>query len=41
VKDRLAKYEYPREIEIVADLPKTTTGKVDRSALKDREGLGD
>jgi acetyl-CoA synthetase len=33
VKDRLAKYEYPREIEFVEELPKTDTGKVKRSAL--------
>jgi acetyl-CoA synthetase len=35
VKDRLAKYEYPREIEFVDDLPKTTTGKIQRQSLVD------
>jgi len=39
VKDRLAKYEYPREIEFVEELPKTTTGKVRRRDLRKREGL--
>jgi acetyl-CoA synthetase len=39
VKDRLAKYEYPRELEFVDELPKTTTGKVRRRDLRKREGL--
>jgi acetyl-CoA synthetase len=36
VKDRLAKYEYPREIEFVTDLPTTTTGKIQRRKLRER-----
>jgi len=39
VKDRLAKYEYPRELEFVGELPKTTTGKVRRRDLREREGI--
>ena len=39
VKSRLAKYEYPRELEVVSELPKTTTGKVRRHDLRVREGL--
>ncbi|RXK50337.1 acyl-CoA synthetase [Halorientalis pallida] len=39
VRDRLAKYEYPRDIEFVDDLPKTATGKVRRASLRDRSGL--
>ena len=39
VKLNLAKYEYPREIEIVESLPMTRTGKVKRIDLRDREGL--
>lgn len=39
VKARLAKYEYPRELEFVDELPKTTTGKVRRRDLREREGL--
>jgi acetyl-CoA synthetase len=41
VKDRLAKYEYPREVEFVAELPRTTTGKVRRQSLREQEGLDD
>lgn len=39
VKANLAKYQYPREIEFVGSLPKTTTGKVRRPDLREREGL--
>lgn len=39
VRDRLAQYEYPREIEFVEELPKTTTGKVRRASLREEEGL--
>jgi acetyl-CoA synthetase len=34
VKTKLAAHEYPREIEFVADLPMTTTGKVIRRELR-------
>jgi len=33
VRERLAAYEYPRELEFVDRLPRTTTGKVKRSEL--------
>ncbi|WP_408960313.1 acyl-CoA synthetase [Natrinema sp. 74] len=33
VKDRLAKYEYPRELEFIKSLPQTATGKTKRNAL--------
>lgn len=39
MKDRLAKYEYPRELTFIDELPKTTTGKVRRRDLREREGL--
>jgi acetyl-CoA synthetase len=39
VKTRLAKYEYPRELEFVEGLPRTTTGKVRRQGLREREGV--
>ncbi|WP_144901055.1 acyl-CoA synthetase [Halobellus captivus] len=39
VKDRLAKYEYPREIEFTDDIPTTTTGKVQRQSLRTRAGI--
>ena len=37
VRGRLAPYEYPREIEFIAELPMTTTGKVQRKVLRQRE----
>jgi len=40
VKDRLAPYKYPRQIEFVADLPKTATGKIQRFKLRERERGG-
>ena len=37
VRGRLAPYEYPREIEFIPELPMTTTGKVQRKVLRQRE----
>ena len=37
VKDKLAPYEYPKEIEFVEELPMTTTGKVQRRVLRLQE----
>lgn len=37
VKDRLAPYKYPRFIEVVNELPKTATGKIQRFRLRERE----
>ena len=34
-RERMAAYKYPRLVEIVADLPKTPTGKIMRRALRD------
>ncbi len=43
VRSRLAAYEVPRSIDYVVELPRTTTGKVQRSAVRNalttREGL--
>jgi acetyl-CoA synthetase len=36
VKETLAAHEYPREIEFVDELPKTVTGKIRRTELRDR-----
>ncbi len=36
-KERMAAYKYPREVEIVEELPKTVTGKLLRRELRDRE----
>ena len=37
VKDKLAPYEYPKEIEFIDQLPMTTTGKVQRRVLRLQE----
>ncbi|WP_276275362.1 acyl-CoA synthetase [Haladaptatus sp. QDMS2] len=37
VRNRLAEYEYPREIEFVDELPKTSSGKIRRATLAERE----
>ena len=37
VRHQLAAYEYPRQLEFVAELPMTTTGKVRRIELRQRE----
>jgi acetyl-CoA synthetase len=41
VRDTLAQYQYPRALEFIDELPKTTTGKVRRHDLRAREGVGD
>jgi long-chain acyl-CoA synthetase len=33
-KQRMAAYKYPRSIELVTELPKTTTGKILRRELR-------
>lgn len=35
VKERLAVYKYPREIEFIGELPKTATGKIQRYKLRE------
>jgi len=40
VKSVTAPYKYPRAIEYVTDLPKTTSGKIKRAELKRREWEG-
>jgi acetyl-CoA synthetase len=41
VRERLASYQYPREIEFVDELPRTSTEKVRRRDLRKKEGLLD
>jgi 2-aminobenzoate-CoA ligase len=41
VKDDIAPYKYPREVEFVASLPKTQTGKVQRYRLREAESLSE
>lgn len=40
VRGRLAPYEYPKEFAFVSELPMTTTGKIQRKVLRDRETSG-
>ena len=40
MKDNLAKHEYPRQVELVDELPRTPGGKVNRKALRDRSTPG-
>jgi long-chain acyl-CoA synthetase len=35
-RERLAAYKYPRQVEILEDLPKTVTGKILRRELRGR-----
>jgi acetyl-CoA synthetase len=37
VRGRLAPYETPRYVEFVSELPLTTTGKIRRAELRERE----
>ena len=37
VKSQLAAHEYPREVEFVAEMPLTSTGKIMRRVLRARE----
>ncbi|HEX6020067.1 MAG TPA: benzoate-CoA ligase family protein, partial [Burkholderiaceae bacterium] len=37
VKARLAPFKYPRQLEFIAELPKTATGKIQRFRLRERE----
>jgi long-chain acyl-CoA synthetase len=34
-KERMAAYKYPRQVEIIDEVPKTATGKVLRRELRD------
>jgi benzoate-CoA ligase len=38
VKDRLAAYKYPRQIQFIDELPKTATGKIQRFKLRQLQG---
>lgn len=37
VKSKIAPYKYPRALEFVTDLPRTSTGKLQRSRLREQE----
>ena len=36
VKTRVGRHQYPREVEVVRELPKTETGKIHRFVLRQR-----
>jgi acetyl-CoA synthetase len=36
VRTRVGRHQYPREVEVVAELPKTETGKIQRFLLRQR-----
>ena len=36
MKEKLARHEYPRQVEFVDELPRTPAGKVNRKLLRDR-----
>ena len=40
VKDKVGMWKYPRWIEVVDELPKTATGKIQRFRLRDSQGAG-
>lgn len=39
VKAMTAPYKYPREIEFIAELPKTTSGKIRRIELRQKDQM--
>jgi 4-hydroxybenzoate-CoA ligase len=39
VKDKIGKWKYPRWIELIDELPKTATGKIQRFKLRDLQGV--
>jgi 4-hydroxybenzoate-CoA ligase len=38
VQDKIGKWKYPRWVEVVRELPKTTTGKIQRFKLRENHG---
>ena len=41
VRSRIARYKAPRDVEIVPELPRTSTGKVQKYELREREWSGE
>jgi acyl-coenzyme A synthetase/AMP-(fatty) acid ligase len=41
IRERLAPHKVPREVRIVAELPRTGSGKIDRAALRRLALTGD
>lgn len=40
VRDRLARFKAPDQVDIMSELPKTSTGKVQKFVLRDKEWVG-
>jgi fatty-acyl-CoA synthase len=40
VRTKIARYKAPRDIDIVVELPKTSTGKIQKFVLRDSEWAG-
>ena len=40
VQDKIGKWKYPRWVEVVSELPKTATGKIQRFRLREKHGAG-
>jgi acyl-coenzyme A synthetase/AMP-(fatty) acid ligase len=40
VRTKIARYKAPREIEFLAELPKTSTGKIQTFDLREKEWSG-
>ena len=41
VRSRIARYKTPREVEFLAQLPKTSTGKIQKFTLREKEWAGE
>jgi fatty-acyl-CoA synthase len=41
VKSKIARYKAPKAVEIVEELPKTSTGKVQKFELREKEWSGE
>ena len=40
VQDKIGKWKYPRWVEVVSELPRTATGKIQRFKLREKHGAG-
>jgi fatty-acyl-CoA synthase len=40
VRIKIARYKAPRNVDFLVELPKTSTGKIQKFALRDREWAG-
>ena len=40
MRTKIAGYKAPREVDIIVELPKTSTGKIQKFMLRDKERAG-